>query len=433
MIAFAFLALTGAVGLAVDAGRAEMVQAKLSSALDAAGLAAGSTISTANVQSEVTKYLNANFPSDYLGATITNVTVSVNSDATTITLSATATMPTTFMQIFDNNSVTVSAESEITRSSRGLELVMALDNTTSMQGSDLTSLKTAANLLVTTLFGSNSTVDNLWVGLVPFSQAVNIGNSHTSWVYAGSFNWGNPTIAWGGCTEARVASGRDITDDPPSVEKFTKYYWGDDSNNDWLKSNGHNKDGIGSTKGPNKYCPQEVTRMTNVKATITTAINSMEAVGYTHINLGAVWAWRMLSPRWRGLWGGTMDANSLPLDYNTELMDKAAIIMTDGENTMSNSGDGAYGYLNDGLLGTTNSSTAESRLDSRLSSVCTSMKNNNIIIYTITFGSVSSGVRTLMKNCATQADYYFNAPSSATLQSAFQAIGDSLANLRVSK
>jgi hypothetical protein len=266
---------------------------------------------------------------------------------------------------------------------------------------------------------------------VPFSQAVNVGSSRTSWIASNSFYYGS--TSWGGCVDAREASSRDVTDDPPSVARFPAYYWPDDSRNDWRTSGGSVRSGIGPTLGPNKSCPQAVTPMTGNKSTILSGINAMTAVGNTHINLGAAWGWRMLSPRWRGLWGGTMDAASLPLNYNTTLMNKAAIIMTDGDNTMDNSNRTAYWYLSDNKLGTTNQSTAESRLDSRLSQICTSMKNNNIIVYTISFGTISSSSATMMRNCATQADFYFASPSSADLQNAFRQIGDSLANLRVSR
>ncbi len=442
IMAVTITALIGSTGVAIDMGRAQLVQSKLSSALDAAGLAAGSTVSTTNLNTEVNKYLNANFR-NYMGATLTSVSASVSADSSVITLSATATLPNTFMKLFGHDHVTVSATSEITRESKGLELVMVLDNTGSMAGSKLTSLKSAATDLVNILYGSNSTVENLWIGLVPFSQAVNIGNTRSTWVTTDSFNWG--TTSWAGCVDARETSNRDVTDDPPSVAKFPRYYWPcHTSYNAWYGTNGSRNNcnsgsgvrystSIGTSLGPNKSCPQTVTPMTASKSTILNGINAMQAVGNTHINLGAAWGWRMLSPRWRSLWGGEMNTNNLPLDYNTPLMNKAVIIMTDGDNTMDNSNRTAYWYLSDNKLGTTNQTTAESRLDTRLGQVCTSMKNNNIIVYTVSFGTISSSSATMLRNCATQSDYYFASPTSADLQTAFRTIGDSLANLRVSK
>ncbi len=428
LIGLSILAIIGSVGIAVDTGRAQLAQSKLSSSLDAAGLAGGATVSTVNLTSEVTKYLNANFQ-NYLGATITNIDVSTNSDNSIIYLSATATLPTTFMQVLGNDSVEIAASAEITRETKGLELVLVLDNTGSMAGQPLLDLQTASYSLIDILFGDNETIEDLWVGVVPFSQAVNIGSSRSSWLDGTSFNWG-PT-SWGGCVDARL-SGMDVTDDPPAGNLFRAYYWPDDSNNDWIRDSGSYRS-INSTRGPNRNCPAAITPMTSSKTTVESAIAGMQALGNTHINLGAVWGWRMLSPRWRGLWQGEMNANSLPLDYNAPLMNKAAIIMTDGENTMSNSTRTAYWYLSNGRLGTTSQSTAVAALDSRLSQVCTSMKNNNIIVYTIAFNDPGTNVENLLRNCATQPEYYFDSPNGEELQQAFRMIGDSLSNLRVSK
>lgn len=128
-----------------------------------------------------------------------------------------------------------------------------------------------------------------------------------------------------------------------------------------------------------------------------------------------------------------MDAKELPLDYGTKSMSKAAVIMTDGENTMSSSIYTAYGWLSEKKLGTSSSSAAVTQLNTRLSQVCTAMKNAGIIVYTIAFNKPGSTIETLLKNCATQPAFYFNSPTSSDLKSAFVEIGDSLSNLRISK
>ena len=76
--------------------------------------------------------------------------------------------------------------------------------------------------------------------------------------------------------------------------------------------------------------------MTANKNTIIAALNTMQPQGDTHIDLGMAWGWRMLSPKWQGLWGGEMNTNSLPEAYNTPLMNKVVILMTDGDNTIDN-------------------------------------------------------------------------------------------------
>lgn len=492
LVAFGMMALVGAMGAAVDIGRGELARMKLQTSIDAAGLAAGGSINSTDVNDEVRKYVELNFSRGTLDAVITDVRTQVSDDNLLLTIDADATMPTTLMKVFGIDNIPLHAHSEITRTNKGMELVLVLDTTGSMAGSKLTNLQIASNDLIDILFGDTETGENLWIGVVPFSQAVNVGNAHTDWVEPAHTSWDWGTTSWAGCVEARY-TGRDITDAPPygdpgtpaDQELFRAYYWADhDSYNNWIRSttdsdtdricsnnsncscsnyscgcttngnstvciscsgSGSGRDcdettettsttySITSSRGPNTYCPSEVTRMTSSKTIAKTGIAALQAQGNTHVVTGASWGWKMLSPRWRGLWGGSMDTDSLPLDYNTDLMIKAAVIMTDGENTITNSVDGAYDYLSDGRLGTTNSGTAVTELNNRLRDTCAAMKAKGIIVYTVVFDLSSSTVDTLLRNCATQPDYYFNTPDAASLRQAFRTIGDSLANLRISK
>ncbi|MDX2096013.1 MAG: TadE/TadG family type IV pilus assembly protein [Alphaproteobacteria bacterium] len=491
MLIFALSALTviGATGVAIDIGRSQMVQAKLQNAVDAAGLAAGATLSTTDLAAVATKYINLNFAQNNLGATLGIVTTTLSADKKILTVSAGASLPTTLTKLFNRSEVSVSAYTEVTRANKGIELVLVLDNTGSMNSAvnpanspttKITALKDAVagtNGLLDILYGAgNNTADNLWVGVVPFSQVVNIGTT-TSWVAANSYDWGVPIQPWEGCVMARSAP-YDMSDDPPSVDIFTAYYApttgtvtspvsgtgvsGSCSGglNAWkctvlssglniLRYNYSYSGSLGTNRGPNAECPQQVTPMVAEKATVAAAVNAMVAKGSTFINAGMAWGYRMLSPRWRNLWGGQMDTNNLPLDYNTPLMTKVVVLMTDGMNSFSNGNFTTYGFLSDNQLGTTKSMTsgysyavsAEKVLDDRTLAVCNEMKSHGVVIYTIGFGaddtnnfSSSKSVNgPLLKACATSEAYYFLAPTNADLQNVFHAIGDSLANLRISQ
>ena len=442
IIGMSIFMMLAATGMAIDMSRGQIAQSRLVNALDAAGLAAGSVANSGDIQAVAQKYFDANYPPGYMGSTLSTMTVVPSNDNHVITLDINGSVPTSIMRVFGVNKIDISAHTEITRANKGMELVLVLDNTGSMSGSKLTALKDASETLINILYGDNETAENLWVGLVPFSQAVNIGTSRASWT-SGSHSWGPEE--WEGCVDAREANGRDVTDDVPATEAFPKYYWACHySYNGWYGTNWSRtncntgwrsgyKSGLGTYRGPNKYCAQPVTPMTKYKTTILNGIDDMEAVGNTHIVLGAAWGWRMLSPSWRGLWGGEMDDENLPLDYSASLMDKVMIIMTDGANVISNSVDGGYGYLWEGRLGTTSSYAARAELDNRLTTVCNSVKANDIIVYTIAFGSPGSSIETLLQNCATKPEYFFNSTNNGELQSAFEQIGDSLANLRISK
>ncbi|MFA5041559.1 MAG: pilus assembly protein TadG-related protein [Bdellovibrionales bacterium] len=478
VLALSFLTLTAFTGIAIDVGRVQMVQSKLQFSVDAAGLAAGATVNTVNADTEFKKYLDTNFD-NYMGATITGYTVTPNNNNTVFTLTATASVPTTFMGVVGTKVVSLTAHAEISREITGLELVLALDNTGSMSESSggsvtkLQALKTASNTLIDTLFGGStvSTNGKLYVGIVPFSQGVNIGTSRSTWItnYNASVN-----SSWGGCLDARQ-NGYDVTDDTPSagspysmfnMRSYVKrieylssgaeistttvssctpssnyyqnkktictatgnYYYASplEHNTSW------SSDYSGPTYGQNTTCAQQLTPMTNDSSTLETAVNAMAANGSTIINEGMVWAWRMLSPKWRGLWGGTM-GSTLPLDYGTKGMAKAVVLLTDGLNTMYDSIQAAYWFPRNNWTGSTSISGSEDALDAKTLSICTAMKEQGIIIYTIGLGPSSGINETLLRNCATAENYYFHSPTTSELQSVFNTIGDSLSNLRVSQ
>ena len=460
LIGFSVFALLGATGISIDMGRVQMAQSRMTNALDAAGLAAGANANSVNINDEVTKYFYANFPQGYMGTQVQSLTVTAEDNNKKLTLNSSGLVDTTFMKVFGINSVEIEAQSEITRSNMGMELVLVMDTTGAMAEaagggqSKIVAAKAAANTLLNILYGSQNTQENLWVGLVPFSHSVNIGTSHSVWTKPDTFNWGPSPSAWMGCVDAREVNGQDTTDTPPLLDgsgvdnRFPKSYWPCDVNyNAWYGTNNNRnncettpanqvkyKSPLNTSLGPNKQCSQAVTPLTSLKSTVVNAVSTLTPNGDTHIGIGAVWAWHMLSPTWRGLWGGEMNSSNLPFDYNTPLMNKVVVIMTDGDNTLSNSAHGAYWYLSDNKLGTTNATVAKTKLNERLATVCSNMKANNIMIYTVAFGTnISTTVKNLLKSCATKPEYYFYSPTGADLQASFQQIGDSLANLRISK
>lgn len=500
LVALSSLMLIAAAGAAIDMARAQTLQQKISSSLDAAGLAAGATASSVDPTTQATRYFNANFPSGYLGAgTITvNTTcadlngssVTCTSPSTyTINLTATTSQATTFMKAVGITSISVGASSQITRQTSGMELALVLDNTGSMQnavasgesakidalqcavaGAEIT--KTAigqktcsAEGLVTSglldiLYGSSTTLPDLYVGVVPFSDMVKMGvtsapgsnfvnnvTSSNKSSMGGCIDSRNPTTASTSDSGLTLPSGDilhlDISDDPPSTSYFTA-----------LTSSG------------NSECPRATVQpMTTNKTTAVSAIQTMYPNGSTLLNIGLTWGWRMLSPNWTGVWGnsptftypGTTNTVDLPLPYNTTHMLKVVVFMTDGINSNGS------GSNTSNVTGSSNSDNAYEKqsyepsntgLDQLTEDVCDAMKANGIIIYTIGFGQTDPHTpptvtdRTtsntyvdvpLLEYCATQeytgdtSSHFFLAPTNAQLEAAFQQIGDQLANLRVSQ
>jgi hypothetical protein len=121
--------------------------------------------------------------------------------------------------------------------------------------------------------------------------------------------------------------------------------------------------------------------------------------------------------------------------------------MTDGENVMSgidNPNDSSYnglGYIWQNRLGITSGSdsTRRTRMDNRLENptagqedLCTNMKNQGIIIFTIGV-QVDSDAQAMLRRCSSGSDYYFNVTSTAGISTAFDRIAGSLESLRISR
>ncbi len=242
-------------------------------------------------------------------------------------------------------------------------------------------------------------------------------------------------------------------------------------------------------RGPNLGCPNlSVIPLVSDRRQIVNAITNIQPWhrGGTMTNVGLAWGWRVLSPNWphsaywpegAQSWTYSGSTYSLPLAYATARqfnMRKVIVIMTDGENqaydyiglqldtdALSLGNDyGAYGRPdstdsgfswgatrnNLGVVMRTGSGSngweqtrneARVVLDRRTAELCTRIKDEGVMIYTITFGDVDQQGRGLFYQCATRnldgERLYFHAPNQAALQDVFEQIGDQLSNLRISR
>ncbi len=430
-------------------------------ALDTAGLAAGRVALDANAEEVAQQFFDANFGVSNANVTVEPVDFELDPTFRYVTLSARATTPTLFMRVFGHDTMTVTARSVIERETTGMELALVMDNTGSLWGSASTNLsgtpfealQNAAEDLVDILYGSEDEIENLWVSLVPYTASVNIGTGNSSWLSATDRVFTNPSAyrpdlaggGWKGCVMARAAP-NDTNDSTPGAHSFTSFLYPKTStDNNWSSINDNYTASNGARKGPNLGCGTPITPLTASKTTLKAGIAAMKPWrrGGTTGNLGLVWGWRTISPDWRGLWG---DAD-LPLDYGTKFMEKVVVMLTDGNNEFYNLPDGeggdpsspsdytAYGRVNaPGPVGLNSSTTAAgvTVLNSRMTSICTAMKAQNIRIYTIIFGSSPNATtKALYQACATTPAMYYYAPDNTQLAAAFRAIGGQLANLRI--
>lgn len=460
-VAGGLIVLTGAAGLTIDGARMFYVKDVLQKSLDSAGLAAGHAMQIDDMENDAHEFFDANISSVDNLASSHNMTITISDDNELITLNASATIGATFMSLFGFTDITVSASTEISRETRGMELVLVMDNTGSMaSGGKIDTMKEAATNLIEVVYGDDETNTNLWVGVVPYITHVNVGNTHSGWLSSAGqtlVDTGFPDTQWAGCVAAR-ADGLDETDDPPATAPFEPYYWQDTDyyttnwkgkktykDNNWIDDDDGDAITINevnnrnSALGPNKGCGEKITPLVAEKTKITDAIDDMApwSFGGTATPMGLVWGWRVLSPRWRGLWTGSQP--ELPMAHDAPFMDKVIVVLTDGKNefisadsALGGSDYTSYGRISD--MGHASIYDARDDLDDRFDRVCTNIKNDDIIIYSITFGtSPDTDTRTAFENCATNTSFYFHAPTAASLEDAFETIGRQLSNLRLSK
>jgi Mg-chelatase subunit ChlD len=121
------------VGLAVDTGRAYVVQAQLSKAVDGAALGAARMLNSGNPQQEAANIYNANFPNGWMGTTSSTrpgqtgfftMTTDPTTGVNVVNVRATAVVPTTFMKLANFQELRVNALGEATRRMVDLSLVM---------------------------------------------------------------------------------------------------------------------------------------------------------------------------------------------------------------------------------------------------------------------------------------------------------------------
>lgn len=205
IFAFSIIPVTIAAGAGIDLSRGLMVRARLSEALDAAGLAVGSSsgLTQQQAQTLAQQYFTANYHADASFGTPSPVTVVMSGQQALV--SANVPMPTTLMRVIGYNTITVSSTSQIVWGQTKLWVSLVLDNTGSMTQTDgtgtskISALKTATAQLLNTLQGAAAHAGDVKVGIIPFSKTVNVGTSNVnaSWI-----DWTNWAAAPTGSTPA---------------------------------------------------------------------------------------------------------------------------------------------------------------------------------------------------------------------------------------
>ncbi len=450
--------MVGFIGIATDTARAYLVKSRLSSALDASGLAGGRRFFAATRDQEISMFFQANFPTNYMNASVSGPHITVDELAEKLTLTATATIPTTFMKILGFNDVDVSARTEITREMQALDVVIAMDMSGSMgSGSGSTTriaaARQAATDLVDILFGDNGSKDLLQIGLVPWNGKVNVmreGSSYdsalTTTTAIASFShpvtgaaqsdvyFANNSVVpllsappsnWRGCVFNRYIDNA-ATDDDADVLMGLQTLPGADWPA-WEVIGPEGEPVSGGTclmSGGGGECTpclsHGITPLQNQKQPIIDAIDDLRNTrGTTNIPQGLGWAWRVLMPD-----PPFTEAVADP-DYDLQ---RAIVLLTDGEN-WGGVGDGYKTVFGQG------GGAGGNGMNDRLTTLATNIKSAGIVLYVIQFANNGTALQTLLQNVASgpASPFYHYAPDNEALRAVFREIANDLSELRLSK
>lgn len=458
-LAFATIPMIGFVGIGTDVARAYLVKSRLSSALDAAGLAGGRSFFAPTRDADIDMFFQANFPTGYMGATLEGPTKTIDEANETIRLYARAAIPTAFMHLLGYDHLTVDAAAEVVRRMIALDVVLSIDMSGSMSWSSgsgtsrIAAARSAASELVGILFGDDATKEHLHIGVVPWAGKVKVmraGESYdsslTTSVAVDPFTnpitgaaqsqvyfadnspvplLSAPEPTWTGCVFNRFlddgldTSDADILLGPAEVADADWPAWQPIGfAGDPFPGSGRCAMSIGYSECT--PCPHHgISALDNVKQNILDAVAALQnPTGTTNIPAGLGWAWRVLKPE-----APFTEAVADP-DYQLQ---RAIVLLTDGENT---------GGIGDGYKTVFGLDTAAGPdMNARLRALADNIKADGVIIYVIQFANSGGALQQLLKDVASGPDmpYYYYAPDGDTLQQVFREIANHLSELRLAK
>lgn len=406
--ALTLIPLVGGIGAAVDYSRANSARSAMQAALDSTGLILSKeaqSLTQAQLEAKALAVFKANFNHpEVKNLVVTPVFSSPTSGSYQLQLSAAGSVDTTFASIWQPE-MAIGATAHIVWGMKRLELVLALDNTGSMSSNNkMTQLKAASKDLLKTLQNAAKKPEDIKVGIVPFATDVNVGtgNKTASWIRWNEWEEvnGSCSKSWYSTKSSCESAGRTWT--PDSKNTWNGCVWDRDQDYD-VKNSAADialKATLYSAHQANN-CPTSMMTLTNNWTSLNSKIDAMTPTGNTNVTIGLQMAFQMLSPV------SPFNASAPQND-----LDKVIILLTDGDNTQNRW------------------STSQTSINARTSLACTNVKAANIKLYTV---RVINGNASLLQQCASKSDMYYDVQNAAQLSAVFSTIAQNLANLRLSK
>jgi Flp pilus assembly protein TadG len=265
--------------------------------------------------------------------------------------------------------------------------------------------------------GPNDTADNT---NQPRVSAV-VGFTNRQWTSTNTTptvvnNWNqastNPISNWTGCITDRTQPNDATTVSPSTSDVKTLF-----PANEYYENS---KAYCSSSSSPQL---EPIIPLSYNWSTLKTAINAMQPTGGTDQAVGLSWGVQSLIP------AGVLNA---PTEDSTTTYNRVIILLSDGLNTEDRWP--AYGNGS--------SQASGNPIDVRQAALCSAIKsakdskgNYMYTVYTIQVNtsSPSDPTSTVLRNCASSSDKFYQLKSSTEILTTFQSIGTALSKLRVAK
>jgi Flp pilus assembly protein TadG len=362
-------------GAALDYERSSQARTALQNAADAVVLGVARDAKD-GASTDALKTLAASRMATMLPGNYAFSVKSVSTAGGGLTLTAEGAVPAGLTSVIGYSTLKQTVTSAAIWGTGKLEVALVLDSTGSMANfSRMVELKKAAAALLTALQSSEPGL--VKVAIVPFDVNVRVPTSNKTASWFKSDWW--VSWFWNGCIADRDQS-NDVGDADVSGS---------------------------STKYPGALCSSNqlttIQPLTDDFVQLNSKVNALTPAGNTNITIGLAWGMAVLSskePFAEGVAPGTPDVT------------KIIVLMTDGDNTENR--------------WTSNASD----INARTQLACQSAKTDGkILIYTV---RLMEGNATLLENCASSPDNYYDVENAADLVPAFRAIGERISQLRLS-
>jgi len=411
MAAGAVLPCILCVGTAMDTIRYNSLTADMQAAADSGALAGAVAYARSGeaAMQEEGKALFTQNKDTKSKVQVDDVTITID-DEYVVEVNVKAYIKPLVMSAFGYKTLDINVMSQATVGGRvGAEIAIAIDATNSMAfGSSWNdTIGTISNILDD--LKKLSEEDEFYITLVPFQDRVNIDESiHPSWIKKnGHYNKDN----WDGCVE-------------PREEKVGSFDW-------MLTTEEPNKGKFEPTLNDSTFeydssrdikCPQQpITGPTNDVDKISQQIQSLSTSGTGRYDVGLAWAWRALTPEWKGAWG-EKNYPFDPKDMKGKNSDpvprkKYLIYMTDGRSNaykMESMKQESWGWNNGSKIAF-----------DHIAEICNKIKADDIEIFMLHIPGNSNSTP-YFKGCASSPDHYVVVDAAKDVEFAFEEIRNSL-------